>query len=234
MPLPQIHLLTSVNHKSVCQPTARCPTSKPTTLTQSSLTFPFAFPLPPIPPVTAYPITPAEPHIDNTIEDPMAYLNSYESSNTEESEWYLQPLRNKEEPFDNQWYTSSDMPEPEAKEDPYSHESDALKYPDMTEDPEMPEEECKEYDWPTTGMASLIAEEYWNPKKTGLEDNEHSSMLHDQMTLAEVSEWLQEPSDQVVFDRYDRPDREDNKKQQRLRRLELRRNHWTRDLSPDF
>ena len=41
--------------------------------------------------------------------------------------------------------------------------------------------------------------------------------MRDQMTSAEVIEWLQEPSDQVVFDRYDRPDREDNKKRQKLR-----------------
>ena len=131
---------------------------------------------------------------------------------------------------------SPDMPEPEAeaKEDLYGQESDAPKYPDMTENPEMPEGVDEEYDWPTTGTAGLIAEEYWNSEMTGLENNKPSSMMHDQMTSTEVAEWLQEPSDQVVFDRYDRPDREDNRKRQRLRRLELRRNYWTRDLGPDF
>ena len=82
-------------------------------------------------------------------------------------------------------------------------------------------------------MAGPTAEEYWNPKMTGLEDNEPSSMMHDQMTSAEVSEWLQEPSDQVVFDWYDQPNQEDNKKWQRLLHLELRRNYWTEDLGPD-
>ena len=75
----------------------------------------------------------------------------------------------------------------------------------MTENPEIPEDEDDEYDWPTTRMAGLIANKYWNLKMTGLEDNEPSSMLHDQMTSEEVYEWLQEPSDQVMFDRYDWP-----------------------------
>ena len=79
-----------------------------------------------------------------------------------------------------------------------------------------------------------IAKEYWNPEMTGLEDSKPSSTMHNQMTSAEVAEWLQEPSDQVVFDRYDWPDREDNKKWQRLHRLELWRNYWTGDLGPDF
>ena len=127
-----------------------------------------------------------------------------------------------------------DMPEAEPKEDLYGHDSDMPEYPDTTKDPEMPKNEDEEYDWPTTGMAGPIAKEYWNPEMTRLEDNEPSSMMHDQMTSAEVSEWLQEPSDQVMFDQYDRPDREDNKKRQRLRRLELRRNYWTGDLGPDF
>ena len=99
------------------------------------------------------------------------------------------------------------MPEPEAEaeEDLYGQESDAPEYPDMTEYPEMSERSDNEYDWPTTGMAGPIAEEYWNPEMTGLEDNEPSSTMHDQMTSAEVAEWLQEPSDQVMFDRYNRP-----------------------------
>ena len=127
-----------------------------------------------------------------------------------------------------------DMPEAEPKEDPYSHDPNAPEYPDTPKDPEMLEEENEEYDWPTTEMAGPIADEHWNPKMTRLEDNEPSSTMHDQMTLDEVYEWLQEPSDQVVFDWYDQPDREDNKKQQRLHRLELRRNYWTGDLGPDF
>ena len=126
------------------------------------------------------------------------------------------------------------MPKPEAEEDLYSYESDVPKHPNATEDPEMPEGGDEEHNWPTTGMASPIAEEYWNPKMTRLEDNESSSMMCDQMTSAKVTEWLQEPSDQVVFDRYNWPDREDNKKRQKLHRLELRRNYWTGDLGPDF
>ena len=98
----------------------------------------------------------------------------------------------------------------------------------------MPEDRIEDHNWPTTGMAGPIAKEYWNPEMTRLEDNEPSSTLHDQMTLEEVYEWLQEPSDQVMFNRYDRPDQEDNKKQQRLHRLELQRNYWTGDLGPDF
>ena len=153
-----------------------------------------------------------------------AYDSSYEE---EPAEHYVQ---NEEGAYD----VSRDMPEAEAEENLYGQESYAPEYPDATEYPEIPERSDNEYDWPTNGMASLTAEEYWNPEMTGLEDNKPSSTMHDQMTLAEVTEWLQEPSDQVVFDWYDRPDREDNKKQQRLRRMELRRNYWTGDLGPDF
>ena len=127
-----------------------------------------------------------------------------------------------------------EIPKVEAKEDLYGHNSDMPKYADAAEYPEIPENEEEDYDWPTTGMAGLIAEEYWNPKMTRLEDNKPSSMLHDQMTSEEVYEWLQEPSDQVVFDQYNWPNREDNKKWQRLHRLELWRNYWTGDLGPDF
>ena len=126
------------------------------------------------------------------------------------------------------------MPKAKAKEDPYDHEPDVPKYPDTTKDTKIPEDEEEEYSWPTTRMASPIADEYWNPKMTRLEDNEPSSTMHDQMTSEEVYKWLQEPSDQVMFDWYDRPDREDNKKRQKLCRLELQRNYWTGDLGPDF
>ena len=145
-------------------------------------------------------------------------------------------MQDKEELYNNPRDTSPDMPEPEAEaeEDLYGQESDVPEYPNATENPEIPERVDEEYNWPTNGMAGLTAEEYWNPEMTGLEDNEPSSMMHDQMTSAEVTEWLQEPSDQVVFDWYDRPDREDNKKWQRLRQLELWRNYWTGDLGLDF
>ena len=126
------------------------------------------------------------------------------------------------------------MPEAEAEEDPYDHEPDAPEYPNATEDTKIPEDEEEEYGWPTTGMAGLIADKYWNPEMTGWEDNEPSSTMHNQMTSEEVYKWLQEPSDQVMFDQYDRPDQEDNKKRQKLRRLELQRNYWTGDLGPDF
>ena len=170
------------------------------------------------------------------MEDPLAYLDTYDSSYEEELTEYPQYMQDEEELYDDLRDVSPDMPEPkaEAEEDPYSQESDAPEYPDATEYPEIPERSDNKYDWPTTGMASPIAKEYWNPKMTGLEDNEPSSMMHDQMTLAEVTKWLQEPSDQVVFDWYDRPNREDNKKWQRLLRLELWRNYWTGDLGPDF
>ena len=100
------------------------------------------------------------------------------------------------------------MPKPkaEAEEDPYSQESDAPEYPDATEYTEMPEDKTRDHNWPTTGMAGPTAKEYWNPEMTRLEDNEPSSTMHDQMTSAEVTEWLQEPSGQVVFDQYDQPD----------------------------
>ena len=186
--------------------------------------------------VTADTMPIADVYKDDTKEDPLAYLNAYDSSYEEESAEYPQYMQDEEGLFDDRWNTNPDMtePEPEAEEDLYGYESNAPKYPDVTEEPEMTEGVDEEYDWPTTRMAGLAADKYWNPKMTGLEDNEPSSTMHDQMTSAEVTEWLQEPSDQVVFDRYDRPDREDNKKWQRLRRLELRRNYWTGDLGPDF
>ena len=167
------------------------------------------------------------------MEDPLAYLDAYDSNYKEESAEYPQYMQDEEELYNDLRDASPDRPKPEAEaeEDLYSQESDAPEYPDATENPERVDEE---YDWPTNGMAGPIAEEYWNPEMTGLEDNEPSSMMHDQMTSEEVAEWLQEPSDQVVFDRYNRPDREDNRKWQRLRQLELRRNYWTRDLGPDF
>ena len=122
----------------------------------------------------------------------------------------------------------------EGEEDLPGYKPDAPEYTDTTEDPEMSEHHEELHGWPTTRMARPIAEEYWNPEMNGLEDNDHSSTLHDQMTSEEVYEWLQEPSDQVVFDRYDRPNREDNRKRQRLLQMRLRENHWTGDLGPDF
>ena len=162
-------------------------------------------------------------------EDPATYPYSLHKdlpNKYDEEEW-----------FNSKSYAMPDpqeIPEAKVKEDPYGHDSNMPDYADATEYPEIPETEEEEYDWPTTGMASPIAKEYWNPEMTRLEDNEPSSTLHDQMTLEEVYEWLQEPSDQVMFNRYDRPDQEDNKKQQRLHRLELQRNYWTGDLGPDF
>ena len=126
------------------------------------------------------------------------------------------------------------MPEPKAKGDPYDHDSDMPEYADTTGYPEIPES-YKEYDnWPTTGMARPIAEEHWDSKMTRLEDNNSSIMLHDQMTSEEVQEWLQEPSDQVMGDRYNRPDQEDNQKHQKLCCMRLRENYWTGDLGPDL
>ena len=186
--------------------------------------------------VTAYETPLADAYDDDAMEDPLAYLNAYDSSYEEESVEYPQYMQNKEELYNGPKDTSPEMPEPEAEaeEDPYGQESDVPEYPNTTKYTEMPEDRIEDYDWPTTGMAGLTAEEYWNPEITRLEDNEPSSMMRDQMTLAEVTEWLQEPSDQVMFDRYDRPDREDNKKRQRLLLMELRSNYWTGDLGPDF
>ena len=92
-----------------------------------------------------------------------------------------------------------EMPKPKTEEDPHSNEANAPKYPDATEEPEIPESYNESYEWPTTGMAGPIAEEHWNSEMTGLENNDPSSTLHDQMTSEEVYEWLQEPSDQVVW-----------------------------------
>ena len=163
-------------------------------------------------------------------DDPLAYLDAYDSSYEEEAAEYPQYMQNEEALYNDPRSASPEMPEPEAEaeENPYGQD------PDATKNPKIPKGVDEEYNWPTNGMAGPIAEEYWNPEMTGLEDNEPSSTMHNQMTSAEVTEWLQEPSDQVMFDRYDRPDREDNKKRQRLRLLELRRNYWTRDLGPDF
>ena len=170
------------------------------------------------------------------MNDPLVYLDAYDSNYEEEPTEYSLHMQDEEEVYDDLRNASSNMPKPEAKaeEDPHGYKPDAPEYPDATEDPKMTEGMNEEYDWPTNGMAGPTAKEYWNPEMTGLEDNEPSSTMHDQMTSAEVTKWLQEPSDQVMFDRYDRPDREDNKKRQRLRRMELRRNYWTGDLGPDF
>ena len=59
------------------------------------------------------------------------------------------------------------MPEPKAEEDPYGYKSDTPEHPNATENPKMPERGDEEYNWPTTGMAGPIAEEYWNPEMTG-------------------------------------------------------------------
>ena len=171
-----------------------------------------------------------------------SHYKDYQGQESIENYPYSLPADMQDEYNKEEWtsYKSDEIPDPwdipeaEAKEDPYDHDSDVPKYPDVTEDPEIPKSEDNEYNWPTNGMAGPVAKEYWNPKMTRLEDNEPSSTLHNQMTLEEVHEWLQEPSDQVVFDRYDWPNQEDNKKWQRLCRLELQRNYWTGDLGPDF
>ena len=82
------------------------------------------------------------------------------------------------------------MPNAEAEEDLQSHESNAPEYTDMAKNPKNPNNEEEEYNWPSTGMTGPTAEEYWNPEVTGLEDNDPSSTLHDQMTSEEVYEWL--------------------------------------------
>ena len=186
--------------------------------------------------VTAYGGPLADAYNNDAMEDPLAYLDAYDSSYEEEPMEYSLYMQNEEEAYDDLRNASLDMPKPEAEteEDLYGQESDAPEYPDATEDPEIPKGVDEKYNWPTNGMAGLTADEYWNPEMTGLKDNEPSSTMHNQMTSAEVTEWLQEPSDQVVFDRYDRTNREDNRKRQKLRRMELRRNYWTGNLGPDF
>ena len=89
------------------------------------------------------------------------------------------------------------------QEDLLRHEPDAPEYTDMTKYPKMPEDDDENHERFTTGTTGPMAEEYWNPEVTGLEDNEPSSTLRNQMTSEEVYDWLQEPSDQVVVDRYD-------------------------------
>ena len=99
----------------------------------------------------------------------------------------------KEDSFNEESSKSSDpqeMPNAEAEEDLQSHESNAPEYTDMAKNPKNPNNEEEEYNWPSTGMTGPTAEEYWNPEVTGLEDNDPSSTLHDQMTSEEVYEWL--------------------------------------------
>ena len=158
--------------------------------------------------VTAYGEPLADAYNNDAMEDPLAYLDAYDSSYEEEPAEYSLYTQNEEEAYDDLRNASPNMPKPEAKaeEDLYGQESDVPEYPDAAKEPKMTGGVDEEYDWPTTGMASLAADEYWNPKMTGLEDNEPSSTMHNQMTLAEVTKWLQGPSDQVMFDRYNQPD----------------------------
>ena len=93
---------------------------------------------------------------DDVTEDPMAYLDAYNNSDTGEFAEYSQSIRDKEEQYDDPWYANPDMPKSEAEEDLCGYEPDTPEYPDMTEDPEMPKEEDEEHDWPTTRMASLV------------------------------------------------------------------------------
>ena len=109
--------------------------------------------------VTAYGAPFADAYNNDAMEDPLAYLNAYDSSYKEESAEYSQNTQDEEELPDNPWDTSRDMPEPEAEEDTCGYESDAPEHPDATENPEMPEGGDEEYNWPTTGMAGPIAKE---------------------------------------------------------------------------
>ena len=99
-------------------------------------------------------------YMDDAMEDPLAYLDAYDSSYEEESAENPQYMQDEEELLVDPWDASRDMPEPEAEEDPYSYKSDAPEYPDTTENPKMLEGGDKEYNWPTTGMVGPIADEY--------------------------------------------------------------------------
>ena len=94
----------------------------------------------------------ADVYKDDTMEDPLAYLEAYDNSYEEESTEYPQYTQDEEELSDDPWNASRDMPEPEAEEDPYNNESDTPEYPDTTEYPEIPERSDNEYDWPTNRM----------------------------------------------------------------------------------
>ena len=65
--------------------------------------------------------------------------------------------------IDNELLGQSDpqeMPKAEPEEDLYSCDPDVPEHPDVTKNPEISKEKDEEYNWPTTGMASPIAEEY--------------------------------------------------------------------------
>ena len=136
--------------------------------------------------------------------DMSSLVNSLED---DESIQYMPALYEQENLHANTKEDLTENPEQigqEAEEDLLSYESNTPEYTDMAEYPEIPKVYIESYGWPTNGMARLTAKEYWNPEMTGLEDNDPSSTLHGQMTSEEVHKWLQEPSDQIVFDRYDR------------------------------
>ena len=112
--------------------------------------------------VTAYGEPLADAYNNDAMEDPLAYLDAYDSNYEEESAEHPQYLQDEEELYNNPRDANPDMPEPEAKakEDLYGQESDASEYPDATENPEIPKRVDEEYDWPTNGMAGPTAEEY--------------------------------------------------------------------------
>ena len=101
--------------------------------------------------VTAYEMPLADAYDNDAMEDPLAYLDAYDSSYEEESVEYPQYTQNKEELYNDPKDASPEMPEPEAEaeEDPYGQESDAPEYPNATEYTEMPEDRIEDYDWPT-------------------------------------------------------------------------------------
>ena len=88
-------------------------------------------------PVTADTMPITDVYKDDATEDPLAYLNAYDSNYEEESAEYPPYTQDEEELSDDPWDASRDMPEPKAEEDPYGHESDVPEYPDMTENPKM-------------------------------------------------------------------------------------------------
>ena len=100
--------------------------------------------------VTAYETPLADAYDSDAMNDPLVYLDAYNSNYEEEPVEYSLHTQDEEEAYDDLRNASSDMPEPEAEaeEDPYGYEPDAPKYPDATEDPEMTEGMNEEYDWP--------------------------------------------------------------------------------------
>ena len=75
------------------------------------------------------------------MNDPLVYLDAYDSNYEEEPAEYSLHTQDEEEAYDDLRNASLNMPKPKAKaeEDLHGYEPDAPEYPDVTEDPKMTE-----------------------------------------------------------------------------------------------